>query len=650
MTERLRPGVYVEEDFFAPPTFEGVGISSGGMVGVAKKGPIDRARLVSSFQEFDSLYGGLWRGNYLPLAVRAFFDNGGRRLYVSRIVGSGAGESTKNLDSFSGSPTIQVDAANPGAWGDSISLRTIKAQTTLAVDLVTAATEAELTSVRGIDVGDQVRITDGTTTVDVFVVSVDTATKKITFQAVTLGATITAVGSSVTTSSRHKASTTLDEVLVTGATQVRLVSTRNIVVGTRLYADDGTNSVEFVVTGVNGNVVTMAAITLAGSLAVGTAVVSQEFQIDVFDAGVLVDSHEFLSLETTNEEDYVETRLSGDGNESDYIFVTDLALGVGQVDLPAPVDEVFLAGGADGATPTDNDFIGSSADPKSGIYLFDDVDDVNFISTPGVTASAVQVNGVAYAEGRKDVVYIMETPETVDTIEEAEEYRVRTLNVDSSYAALYWPWLKINDPESDNAIITVPPSGVVQGIWADVAIQRGVHKAPANERVRNILGLVTDGKAIDFDVAQDILNPIGVNVIRPFPGRGVRVFGARTLFGVKDGRHYIHVRRTLNFIEESILDNSLFAVFEPIDEELFERISVALTNFLLQTLQSGALTPKDDPEKAFFVKVDEETTTQSDQNAGRVNVLVGVNIVGTAEQVIFKITAFDGGRLVEELT
>jgi phage tail sheath protein FI len=652
MVEILHPGVYVIEKFDVPPTFEGVGVSTAGFIGVAKKGPLQSAGFVGSYTEFIRKYGDVYRNNYLAHAVRGFFDCGGKRAYIARIAADDAELAEATAKDMVAADTLKLYAANPGAWGNGLSFNTLKFAAALDANLATGATEATLTSVRGIAVGDVVKITDGTTTTAVIVLTVNTTDKKITFKAITLAATILAATSVVATVTTHKTSTKTASALATGGTQVTLDDTRNIVEGTVLTIAAALANATVIVSRVSGNTVFFDAVTLSSTIAAGAVAVSQEFTLQVFDSGVLVETHEFLSMQEKNNTDHVDVRLAGRANASVYVIAEDQdAVSAEELRLPFLTAPQFLVDGDDGSTPDDDDYIGSQApNAKSGMYLFDTVDEVNFISCPGVTTVSVQVALANYAEVRTvKCMAILSCPVYVDTVEEAEEYRKRTLNIDSSYAALYWPWIVVNDPQS-TGMLTLPPDGFVSGIYADVAVNRGVHKAPANERVRTALGLTTDGKDIDYDAAQDILNPIGVNVIRPFPGRGIRVFGERTLWSVKDQRHYVHVRRTLNYIEETIRRNAVFAVFEPNDEDLWRRVTVAVSAFLYETWRSGALAPRGDKSRAYFVKCDAETNPQSGVDLGKCQTKVGVNITGTAEFVIFEVTRFDGGRLVEELS
>jgi phage tail sheath protein FI len=203
--------------------------------------------------------------------------------------------------------------------------------------------------------------------------------------------------------------------------------------------------------------------------------------------------------------------------------------------------------------------------------------------------------------------------------------------LDTKYAALYYPWLRVRDP-SIRQEVAVPPSGHVAGIYARVDVERGVHKSPANEVIRGIT-------RIDQDVTkreQDLLNPKGINVLRFFPERSNRVWGARTLSS--DGQwKYISVRRLFIFLEESIDQGTQWVVFEPNDEPLWARIRASVGNFLNTVWRSGALQGTT-PDEAYFVKVDRTTMTQDDIDNGRLIILVGVAPVKPAEFVIFRIS------------
>ena len=201
---------------------------------------------------------------------------------------------------------------------------------------------------------------------------------------------------------------------------------------------------------------------------------------------------------------------------------------------------------------------------------------------------------------------------------------------DSSYAAFYHPWIQIFDPLSKKNIIA-PPSGSVVGIYARTDTNIGVHKAPANEVVRSCTGLASSYNTAE----QDLLNPKGINLIRSFPGRGIRVWGARTASSNATWK-YVNVRRLFIYLEESIRANTNWVVFEPNTEALWGRVKRTVEMFLASTWRSGALAGTS-PSEAFFVDIGRNTMTQDDIDNGRLICVIGVAPVKPAEFVVFKI-------------
>jgi len=208
---------------------------------------------------------------------------------------------------------------------------------------------------------------------------------------------------------------------------------------------------------------------------------------------------------------------------------------------------------------------------------------------------------------------------------------------DSSYAALYHPWIEILDPNerpqqgAPPQRLVLPPSGFVAGIYARTDIRRGVYKAPANETV---LGL-TRFEANINKPRQDVLNPEGINALRFFPGRGSRVWGARTMSSDPEWK-YVNVRRLFIYLEHSIDKGTQWAVFEPNNERLWANIRSTIEDFLLVQWKSGALMGTK-PDQAFFVRCDRTTMTQNDLDNGRLICLIGVAPTYPAEFVIFRI-------------
>jgi phage tail sheath protein FI len=210
-----------------------------------------------------------------------------------------------------------------------------------------------------------------------------------------------------------------------------------------------------------------------------------------------------------------------------------------------------------------------------------------------------------------------------------------------SYGAIYFPWLKVFNPlygtGTELKYLDQPPSGHVAGIWARVDAARGVHKAPANEGVRGIVGLE---RLIDKD-KQMSLNLPGINVIRSFGGASM-VYGARTLGGDRNGEYkYLNVRRFMNFLKESIDEGTQFVVFEPNTPALWQRIIRSASDFLYNQWRDGALFGET-PKQAYYVKCDAETNPPSTRELGQVITEIGVAVTKPAEFVIFRIQQTTG--------
>jgi hypothetical protein len=281
------------------------------------------------------------------------------------------------------------------------------------------------------------------------------------------------------------------------------------------------------------------------------------------------------------------------------------------------------------------DFIGEDKGPgdRSGIQAFIDNAEVSLMAVPGVTDPQVSLTLIAHCENRANRFAILDMPKDKKTVNDIVNYRNM---FDSEYAAMYHPWVRVFDPLTKNTI-SVPPSGSVAGVYARTDNTRGVHKAPANEIVSACVGLecnYTTGE-------QDILNPKGVNLIRSFPGQGIRVWGARTLSSNALWK-YINVRRLFIFVEESIKLNTNWVVFEPNDEVLWLRVRRTIEIFLGDVWRSGALVGTTQDE-AFFVDIGHGTMSQGDIDNGRLICVIGIAPVKPAEFVIFRITQKTNG-------
>lgn len=295
--------------------------------------------------------------------------------------------------------------------------------------------------------------------------------------------------------------------------------------------------------------------------------------------------------------------------------------------------EVTLTGGTDGTGAP------ASGDWQVGLDRLLALEDISIVAAPGASAfaaptpAAVNQMLIGHAETRRSYrIAVLDTPPNLDIA------GVRTLKsmIDSKYAALYYPWIRVANPlagtdPSQPTEIELPPSGFVAGVYARNDVQRGVHKAPANETVTGALGLQRDVRFGE----QEVLNPLGVNCIRTLPNRGIRVWGARTLSSDPEWK-YVNVRRYFLYLEASIDRGTQWAVFEPNGERLWSNVRTTITDFLYAEWLNGALLGAS-PKEAFFVRCDRSTMTQNDLDNGRLICLIGVAALKPAEFVIFRI-------------
>jgi phage tail sheath protein FI len=292
-----------------------------------------------------------------------------------------------------------------------------------------------------------------------------------------------------------------------------------------------------------------------------------------------------------------------------------------------------------------NHFMGDAAE-RSGVEGLEIAEDVTMIACPDLMSAyqvgaidrdgvkSVQLAMIAHCERMGDRVAILDSlPEL--SPQEVRRWRQAETNYDSKYAALYYPWIKIAGP--DGQPMAVPPSGHMAGLYAYTDNTRGVHKAPANEVIRGALEATTQITKGE----QDTLNPIGVNCIRSFTGRGLRVWGARTLSSDPAWR-YINVRRLFNYVEKSIQTGLQWVVFEPNDQNLWAKVRRDVTAFLTGVWREGALFGAT-PEQAFFVKCDEELNPADVRDRGQLFIDVGLAPVKPAEFVVFRLSQWAGG-------
>ncbi len=292
---------------------------------------------------------------------------------------------------------------------------------------------------------------------------------------------------------------------------------------------------------------------------------------------------------------------------------------------------------------TDATYVGApDAEPerRTGIYCLENQEDISIVACPGRTGALSQGTLIGHCEHMRYRFAVLDGPAPPnDSLNDVQSKRQQ---FDTKYAAFYHPWLVIPDPFPANlsyvGAYPIPPSGHMLGVYARTDIERGVHKAPANEVVRGIVSLQ---RALNKS-EHDILNPfpLNINVIRDFrnDSRGIRVYGGRVITSDPDWK-YVNVRRLLIFIEASINRSLHWVVFEPNAEPVWSRVRRSIVNFLTLVWRNGALEGTK-AEEAFFVKCDRTTMTQTDIDNGRLICVVGVAPVKPAEFIIIRIGLF----------
>jgi phage tail sheath protein FI len=307
---------------------------------------------------------------------------------------------------------------------------------------------------------------------------------------------------------------------------------------------------------------------------------------------------------------------------------------------------ILLDGGNDGERPGADEYHGEADDDsttRTGLTAFEAIEDISIVAAPGSTYryeheyrdNAATILGylISHCERMKYRIAVLDSGDG-QTLTQVRAQRGR---LDSSHAALYYPWVTILDPITRREI-AIPPSGSVAGIYARNDTNRAVWKAPANEVV-NV--------ALDFEhrinqAQQEVLNPEGVNCLRFFEGRGFRVWGARTVTSDPEWK-YVNLRRYFAYLERSIDVGTQWAVFEPNAEALWTNVRLTISDFLFNEWASGALLGSKS-DQAYFVRCDRSTMTQNDLDNGRLICLIGVAAIRPAEFVIFRIGQWTANR------
>ncbi len=647
MPEYLAPGVYVEETSFRSKSLEGVSTSTAGFVGPARYGPVSgEPELLTSFADFERIYGGLEdlvyasgrQPNYLAHAVRAFYEEGGRRLYVSRIFDDGDASATPNanygrVDTDAYSPalaSVTLHARFPGAAGNMRVTFTLQAG---ANALAAGAGGRTLTRVASYDL---VHVGQPLT-------ESPPSSRIIGYTPLQADGLMLAVWNSVGQRwELHDGPTTVILDTLAGTEHIRPLSVvveveRPLVNGAGFQQPELLGEFSF---------------DLRGRAALETTFARDpDIRLDFLTVPFALETprtanEDDAAAQTAETLDIVRELLGAVAVAS--LLEVPITSADRQRVLAARRQMLVLSGGSDGNLPSARSFEGNESDfqdyvndplqePKNGLLSLEGLEDISIVAAPGYSAvylseddqdRVLATHGavISHCERMKYRIAVLDSPPN-QLVSGALGFR----NLRSSkYGAIYYPWVVVANPLA-NGRLKLPPSGFVAGIYARNDIERAVYKAPANEVVR---------LAIDFEqrlnkAQQEALNPNGVNCFRFFEGRGYLLWGARTISDDPEWK-YVNLRRYFAYLERTIDVGTQWVVFEPNGPQLWDNVRRTVEDFLYNEWRQGALLGNK-PEEAYFVRCDRSTMTPNDLDNGRLVCLVGVSPVRPAEFVIFRI-------------
>lgn len=629
MPEYKAPGVYVEEVERGPKSIEGVSTSVAGFLGETERGP-ERPKLLTSFVDYKRHYGGVIDDSDLAHAVKGFFDNGGSRCYVGRITQwENAADTVLTAEPNGFVPPAPESASGPYLRGQRIldfgpTDTSSPATESVSVKNVGPSGQGDI----DIDLGNVEIVGDDK---DDF--SVDTKPNKTVAYGDEAEFDIEFDPSD---DDEKSATLKIPHDGENDAVEIPLSGNRGVLEATAVGPGDWGGNIALVVDD--------ATMYREGENELFKLTIRYWADDDAQSKAVDTDAEYEDEPAPSPDVEEVYDNLSPDPKSDNY-YVTEVNSASNLIDVEQrapgrpPETVAWLSYSRESSLSADESidvshFQGTEtpADERTGLAAFDEIDEITIVCVPDENdyGDTLRTELVTHCKNRKDRMVILQASET------ATDPSTIDPPVSSSYAAFYYPWVTVVDPDTGNET-TVPPGGHVAGLYARTDAEVGVHKAPANEVLNGVVSLpinITKGD-------QETLNPKGVNCIRSFQGRGIRVWGARTTSSDPSWK-YINVRRLFMYVEESIEEGTQWVVFEPNDEDLWARVRQTISNFLTAVWEDGALMGNT-PDEAFYVKCDRSTMTQNDIDNGRLICEIGIAPVKPAEFVVFRISQWTAG-------
>jgi phage tail sheath protein FI len=640
------PAVYYETADTGSAAVSPLRTDIAGFVGMARRGPLHTPVALASWRQFLAYFGGFTGAAYLAYAVRAFFENGGQRCWVVRIASPAAMVADATLTCAAPGSAWRIAASSPGVWGNDldISLRPTRRAQTRGRFSAAAPEYAEVASVAGFVRALHVRIAQGPKSAVFRVIShVDSDRKRLYWVhpdprcRLPYDAAITGFDAS-------------QPLLIESLEYTLLVHEQGRLIG--LYEG-------------------LSLVPEHGSYGPRVLAVIDRQSFKASDAAPAA-----VAIEELRD-----------------------SAAIRQLQPLDAADGIALRGGADGlALLGVHDFVGEAPAPfdsdsvraqkRLGLRAFDDVAEVAIVAIPDIHIQAiappqwaaqppclpdpclpppppgpaspraaatgdlpprmsegqiyaVQAALLEHCETHRDRIALIDPPYALarDGRLGIDGIRAWRCRFDSKYAAMYFPWLRVEDPlRATPALMRdMPPSGHVAGFFAKTDLGAGVHKAPAN----GALGWVQEVTIDLNDTAHAVLNDENINAVRACPGRGIRIVGARTVSSAPDWR-YVNVRRLLMMIEKTIAVSCQWAVFEPNSTITRAKLHMALTSFLLALWQRGAMAGAS-ADAAFFVNCSEQNNPVSARERGELLAEIGV-----APAIPFEFVVLRVGRTCNE--
>jgi len=643
MATYTTPGVYIVESPANGPIV-GVGTSTPAFLGAALSGPSFVPTLVTNWTQFVSTFGSYMLGPpqlYMAYAVKGFFDNGGTSAYIVRV---GTAQSSSLSLADQGAPpgvALVASALQSGVAGNSITIAVAETQIVpLANGAVATRAEAATASATG-NIIVLANLSDASNFAPGDVVTLTGTTERATITRI-IGTNLVLQAN---LSATYGAGTVRIADLAVGQTTFRVTNNAGLEPGSVIQLENGATSEYQVISAVSGAVITLQGSGLSNTYSLdpasaATTIVSFEFSLTVTSPPNVPENWENLSMDPRH------SHYWGAVVTSAYVTLSlpsTPSVQTPPLNAPAALAAESLTGGT-----ADNPSAVGLAQYQQGLTTLVPHQDVQLVCTPDRTDQAVQQAVVAHCETMGDRFAILQT----SLGQQADASMGSPLMLQrawcqsaNGYAALYYPWIQINDPNSSTGnTILVPPCGHMAGIYArsDMA---GVQNSPANQ---NIIGAV--GLEVNVDsVTQGLLNVAGINVSRIFPGQVLPlVWGARTTAPPDPATWvYIGVRRLFIYVESSLKLGLMPYVFQLNDTGLWQRLNRTIDDFLNGVWRSGGLFGTKASE-AYYIEIDDENNPSASRALGQVNITIGMAPVYPAEFVIVTIGMWDGGASVTE--